>query len=88
MAWRWPIALTSTVFLASLYSSCLAGSCAAAVTKAKQRDFVILNDTFIKDGQQLQVISGRCVASYMHCLRQMLTVDRSSFLKRLLWLFP
>ena len=54
MAWRWRIALTSIVCLACLYSSC-----AAVLTKAKEREFVILNDTFIKDGQKLQVISGR-----------------------------
>ena len=71
MAWRWHIALTSIVFLACLYSSC-----AAVLTKAKEREFVILNDTFIKDGQKLQVISGRYVASHIHYLRQVLTVRK------------
>ena len=68
--------MTSTAFLACLYSSF-----AAVLTKATQREFLILNDTFIKDGQQLQVISGRCVVSHMQCLHQILTVVDLSFEK-------
>ena len=70
MAWRWRTALTTVVVLLA----CLHSSCAAVLSKAKEREFVILNDTFIKDGQKLQVISGRYVASHMHYLRRMLSV--------------
>ena len=47
---------------------CLVLQCAAIEYSREDRYFTIQNDTFIKDGKPLQIISGRYVTPVLHCI--------------------
>ena len=54
MQYSWHISLVLAIAVA-----CLVHQCAAQQENVNKRAFEIKNDTFVKDGRTLQIISGR-----------------------------